>query len=199
MVLWYNTSCGEGLDCVHEIRLSQSGGLPNPPARIKVPLFTLQPSSHTGRSWPWQDPMRDPERQSQPVSWPEMAPSPLPPSISTSNRTSTKTTQLGNKNAEGQKEKEKEVEAGEGGSRQITFDPKIVNGSLTGSMLWEVYGLWLSGPVCTKVMRLWKGPWIDSFFLLCVVRARAPRHSYHWAVTARRGVTLWKHTGFHRS
>ncbi len=86
-----------------------------------------------------------------------------------------------------------------GGLRQITFDPKIVNGSLTGSMLWEVYGLWLSGPVCTKVMRLWKGPWIDSFFLLCVVQARAPRHSYHWAVTARRGVTLWKHTGFHWS
>lgn len=124
----------------------------------------------------------------------EMCRSPLPPSICTSNRTSTKTTQLGNKNAEGQKEM-----GGGGWSRQITFDPKIVNGSLTGNMLWEVYGLWLFGPVCTKVMRLWKGPWIDSFFLLCVVRARAPRHSYHWSVTAGRGVTLWKHTGFHWS
>lgn len=117
MALWYNLSCGEGLNCVHQIQLSshfQSDGLPNPPARIKVAPFALRPPAHTGRSWPWQDPMRDPEWRSRPASWAEMALSPLPPSISTSNRISTKTTQLGNKNAEGQKEKEKEVEGGEG-------------------------------------------------------------------------------------
>lgn len=93
----------------------QSDGLPNPPAWIKVAPFALRPPAHTGRSWPWQDPMRDPEWWSQLVSWAEMASFPLPPSISTSSRTLTKTTQLGNKNEEGQKEKEKEVEDGEGG------------------------------------------------------------------------------------
>lgn len=112
------------------------------------------------------------------------------PPLSTEPLHSTKTTQLGNKNAEGQKEGWGWM----GGSKQITFDPMLVNGYLTGSMLWGVYGLWLSGPVCTKVMCLWKGQWIDSFFSLCVVRLRAPTHSYRWAVTVRRKVTLWEYT-----
>lgn len=120
----------------------------------------------------------------------------LPPSIPPFSRTSAlnKDDTIGKQECRGSKKNNKKTLGVDGGSKQITFDPMLVNGYLTGSRLWGVYGLWLSGPVCTKVMCLWKGPWIDSFFSLCVVWLRAPGHSYHWAVTVRRRVTLWKYT-----
>lgn len=66
---------------------------------------------------------------------------------------------------------------------------------LTPGMLWAGYGLWLSRPVCTKAMVLWRRPGIDGFFSHCAVQGWGPMHSYQWSVTARGEVTLREHTG----
>lgn len=181
VVHWYNNvSRGDGLDFVHRICLSccfQSICLTRWHGWRWHRVHWLPPN--TNRSRPWQDPMRDWEFRSQPLLTKVLTPP-------TKTRRSTKTTQLENRNAGAKK-------GGGGGKKQIPFDAKLVNGYLTHSMLWGVYGLWLSGPVCTEVMHLWEGSELTAFSRSVWFRP-ALRHSYHSGVTVERGVTLWKHT-----
>lgn len=85
----------------------QSNGKSNHVTLKKVQPFSLWPLMGSVRSRPWQDPMSDPKNSSQACPWPKSGPFfpfPRQSPLSTEPLRSTKTTQLGNKNAEGQKD-----------------------------------------------------------------------------------------------
>lgn len=180
----------------------QSNGKSNHVTLKKVQPFSLWPLMGSVRSRPWQDPMSDPKNSSQACPWPKSGPFfpfPRQSPLSTEPLRSTKTTQLGNKNAEGQKDGWGWMGGGGGGSKQITFDPMLVNGYLTGSMLWGVYGLWLSGPVCTKVMCLLKRPMNWQLFLALCGVAQGPKTLISLGRDGKeKSYTLKPHTGFCR-